>query len=401
MGRKREGGVEMTTRIIRSLFGASLIAALAMVAPGAASATDYTFTILLNSLLHTPDGADVIATGLNDAGQVIGWYHFEIPDYAFLYTNGSVTSFTDPGAGFTIPKGINNQGQIVGTGYYSFLYTDGSITTIEVPCAGCGTEANGINDRGQIVGYSEFIDSTGTSHFDGFLYTGGRFTTIDVPGAFETEAFGINNSGQIFGNFKDSRGTHGFLYTGGRFTTIDVPSASETTTNRINDRGQIVGNFKDSRGTHGFLYTGGGFTTIDVPGASETEANDINNRGQIVGNFSDNTGAHGFVYTGGKFITIDAPGGTPGSTVVNYINNAGQIVGSFFMQVFPISGCCTASFLADPVGLFAGTPGQANCISNSVSALVQKYGGEAAAASALGDSSILDLQNAVATYCGG
>jgi uncharacterized repeat protein (TIGR03803 family) len=50
---------------------------------------------------------------------------------------------------------------------------------------------------------------------------------------------------------------------------------------------------------------------------------------------------------------------------------------------------------------FAGTPGQANCIGKSVSALAQQYGGLAHAADALDYSSVGHLQTAVANYCGG
>jgi uncharacterized membrane protein len=57
------------------------------------------------------------------------------------------------------------------------------------------TWANGINDVGQIVGaYSD----TGGGH--GFLFDQGIYTTIDGPGAvadFGTQAYGINDSGQI------------------------------------------------------------------------------------------------------------------------------------------------------------------------------------------------------------
>ena len=36
------------------------------------------------------------------------------------------------------------------------------------------------------------------------------FTTLDVPGFF-TDAFGINNVGQVVGFFSDSSGVHGFV----------------------------------------------------------------------------------------------------------------------------------------------------------------------------------------------
>ena len=52
-----------------------------------------------------------------------------------------------------------------------------------------------------------------------------------------------------------------------------------------------------------------------------------------------------------------------------------------------------------PPAQFAGTPGNADCIGKSVSALARQYQGMAAAA-ALGQG-VLDLQNAIASYCGG
>jgi len=123
-------------------------------------------------------------------------------------------------------------------------------------------------------------------HWLGFLDVNGTITTIAVPGAFDTQANGINNAGQIVGSFTlDSRNPlhHGFLYTGGAFRTIDVPGAFETQATGINNAGQIVGGFAGDRGIRGFLYAGGTFSTIEVPETIRTEATGINDAGQIVG----------------------------------------------------------------------------------------------------------------------
>ena len=121
------------------------------------------------------------------------------------------------------------------------------------------------------------------------------FTTLVVPGASFTDAFGINNAGQVVGLFNDISGTHGFINTGGTFTTLDVPGASFTRAAGINNAGQVVGDFADSSGLHGVINTGGTFTTLDVPGASDTQALGINDAGQVVGIFRDSSGVHGFV----------------------------------------------------------------------------------------------------------
>jgi hypothetical protein len=55
---------------------------------------------------------------------------------------------------------------------------------------------------------------------------------------------------------------------------------------------------------------------------------------------------------------------------------------------------------AKPV-VFAGTPGEANCHGQSVSALARQFGGLNNAAAALGFPSIQALQDAIRAFCGG
>jgi probable HAF family extracellular repeat protein len=93
-----------------------------------------------------------------------------------------------------------------------------TFTTINVP-GSFSTVIWGINSASEIVGF--FGDATG-GH--GFLASGGSFTTIDVPGStVTTDARGINNVGQFVGYFRDIRGfDHGFLASGGSYTPIQV-----------------------------------------------------------------------------------------------------------------------------------------------------------------------------------
>jgi len=54
------------------------------------------------------------------------------------------------------------------------------------------------------------------------------------------------------------------------FTTFQRPNGSLNGASGINDAGQIVGQFVDGTGEHGFLKDGAALTTIDVPGATGT-----------------------------------------------------------------------------------------------------------------------------------
>jgi probable HAF family extracellular repeat protein len=222
----------------------------------------------------------------------------------------TVTTLDDPSAtGGTSANGINNTGQIVGSYSvatvsplthqgYGFLYNrqDGTYTTLEDPHTfhggvAPGTSAQGINDLGQVVGYyAGLYNGVGGTH--GFLYTGGTYSTLDAPGATRTQAYGINNAGQISGSYSDGTTNHGFLYNGTTYTTLDVPGADQTSAYGINNAGQVVGSYySDASGGHGFLYSGGTYTNIDYPSATGTQPLGINDLGHIVGVYTTGSGA--------------------------------------------------------------------------------------------------------------
>jgi probable HAF family extracellular repeat protein len=139
--------------------------------------------------LTDPVGSSTAPLGIGDEGQVIGFYRDGNGDaHGFLYSGGSYTAIDDPlGVGGTIATGINNNGQIVGyyasypnlAGEHGFVDSGGSFTTLPDPSPGNGAFAQGINDNGQIVGY--YGDSTGAH---GFVYSDGIYTTINDPSGF-------------------------------------------------------------------------------------------------------------------------------------------------------------------------------------------------------------------------
>jgi probable HAF family extracellular repeat protein len=252
------------------------------------------------------------------------------------------------GAIYTEADGINDSGQIVGTyldaGFTShgFLKTGKNFSSIDFPGAPYTEIDGGINSSGQIVGWYSY----GGNQEHGFLYAGGNFSTIpDFPGAVYTQAQGISDSGQIVGTYADAIGGHGFLYSGGNFSSIDFPGATNTNARGINGTGQIVGTYRDAGfNSHGFLYSGGSFSSIDFPGAINTFVTVINQAGQIVGTYQDaSSNYHGFKYSGGNFSSIDFPGAS--NTEAGGLNDGGQIVGFYrdaqnAIQGFLYTGGC-------------------------------------------------------------
>lgn len=203
-----------------------------------------------------------------------------------------------------------------------------------------GTVFYGINDAGQIVG--DYWDGS-VAH--GFLYSGGTYTTLSDPLGTTTYAFGVNNLGQVVGKYFDGSGAHIFIYSSGTYTTLKDPYGAGGSLGSnglgINDSDQIVGSYIDIGGVrHGFLYNNGSYTTLDDPlaGATGTEANGINDAGQIVGEYWDsNNVLHGFLYSGGTYTTLN-------TSSAYDINVLSQIVGVSFLY----SGGTYAP-LADPL----------------------------------------------------
>lgn len=213
----------------------------------------------------------------------------------------------------------------------AFVLTGGQFSAFEAPEPDSSLYPTGINDAGQVTG--EYVRSDGESGF--VRGPDGQLTTFSVPGALATEAAKINDAGQIVGRYSedtalvdDSARVRGFVRDArGTITTLDVPGAQHTRPTGINDGGDVVGYYVDDGDeTHGFVWRGGRFTTIDLVGGGSPTPMDINDRGEIVGMYLDDAGvARGFLLNGEQYTTISSPG--PVATVPSGINDSGEIVG--------------------------------------------------------------------------
>jgi len=247
-----------------------------------------------------------------------------------------------------VAQNINNQGQIVG-GYtdasgasLGFLIDDGVFTPIAFPGAD-RTVANSINEENTIVGRFIVGDET-----HGWILKNGHFTQIDFPGADHSWAFDINNQGDIVGNWCEDdeiplcqfnlndEVLHGWLMNNDGFASIDFPEAAHTFGLGINEHGEVVGQYYDID-LVGFGYkrdADGAYHTIDVPGAIESETHRINARGDVTGIYFTPEGIHGYLIHGflmdkdGGLVTIDFPGAA--HTAVLGMNDHGDVVGIYF-----------------------------------------------------------------------
>jgi len=93
---------------------------------------------------------------------------------------------------------------------------------------------------------------------------GGKFSQIAYPGAAMTQAFGINDKGEVVGAYTVGTGnkakSHGFTWQAGHgLTTVDDPHGVGTTLlNGVNNAGDLVGFYTDAKGnTDGMLAVPG------------------------------------------------------------------------------------------------------------------------------------------------
>jgi hypothetical protein len=231
---------------------------------------------------NVPGSAQTQVTGLNDTGITVGFWSDEnnpyLPNanFGFYAVRGSsfhVVNF--PTRYDAIPPvnqllGVNDHGVAVGfytnrqgenRGYEYSIHTH-TFRRVLVPGAprnarGPSLTAAAINNHGDVAGFYTAADGA----TDAFVkMAGGRFITLAYPGASMTQAFGLNDSGEVVGTYDIATGasckTYGFVWWAGHgFTVVDDPhGVGATSVTGVNDGGELVGFYTDARGnTNGML----------------------------------------------------------------------------------------------------------------------------------------------------
>ncbi|HEY2502747.1 MAG TPA: hypothetical protein VGI68_15365, partial [Mycobacterium sp.] len=158
--------------------------------------------------------------GINNAGTAVGFYNDakgHSHPYELNQATGVFTALKVPGVSSTA-TGINTAGDVVGFSTISgatssWMLAGSQLTSFQFP-GGSDTQAFGINDKNQIVG--SYLDGTGVMH--GFVLTDptgptSHWQSIDDPnGVGSTLVNGINKAGDLVGFYTDAAGnTDGFL----------------------------------------------------------------------------------------------------------------------------------------------------------------------------------------------
>jgi probable HAF family extracellular repeat protein len=279
---------------------ALLLAALAAPRPAAAAA-GYTITDL-GALPGKPFSGEWQQT-INNAGVVAAYasadpmslfFNGFVGDSPFLWQKGTITPLPElPGAIYTIPEHINNNGTVVGRSTPAgspnqpVLWDKGVIQVLpELPGDDKGSALT-INDSGQAAGNSA---NSATGVRRAVLWDKGtvsQLTPVPGGGTYD-DALGINEQGQIVGWSGPAPGQEhiAFWDKDGSVKDLGTLGGAWGDGYKINNKGQVIGQSATASNPNGdpFLWDNGVLTDLGYPtGDVFGVALDINNKGQIAG----------------------------------------------------------------------------------------------------------------------
>ena len=190
----------------------------------------------------------------------------------------------------------------------------------------------GLNDFGDLGG--QFALNGGTAH--AMVYRHGRFELLDTAqlGTYFSAAGGPNDLGNTYGAYADATDIqHGFVLSGKRFETEDFPGHLNSNVDGYNQFGTILGVYWDADGKfHGVVRHGRNLDTLfDVAGSTETYPLGINDLEQSVGYWdTDPAATHAFLREpNGKITSFDVPGA---ADTVAFGINALQQIGGYYVD---------------------------------------------------------------------
>ena len=261
------------------------------------------------SYLDTLGGVGTYASDINISGQVVGHSFTAAGNYHAFITGANGEGMTDLGTlggDYSRAYGVNDFGQVVGVSsiagnaaYHAFITGPNGVGMTDLTTLRkVSSVAYDINNSGQVVG--SFSNARNTIQHA--FITGENGIGIKdlgaVHGATHTFAGGINDAGQVVGfsgfydNFSGYLPGYAFVTDANGLSLTDLGAPIDSIANDINDSGQVVGGLNSFcvQCTHSaFLYDNDLITDLSLlapvaaAGWTELSAVSINNHGEIVG----------------------------------------------------------------------------------------------------------------------
>jgi len=316
--------------------------------------------------LGTLGGTTSEASGLNDAGQVVGYAESaDGTPYPVVWTNGVATQLsTRPGRAIAIsPNGViaGNVISATSTKIDATLLTGGNAID-QGTFGGSFSLVSTVNDNGQVGGYARTPDEKDHA----FLGTASGMVDLGTFGGVYSYVYGLNRSGLAVGSAYDASGmARCFRTTGGGLVDLGTFGGRFCNAFAVNDAGQITGGAASPAGvSHAFVFDSRGLVDLGTLGGSSSVGYAINRLGQVTGSSrTASNQTHAFFHDGTRMIDLGSLGGLV--TTGRAVNAAGQVIGT---STLPNSSTSQPFFYANGVmvNLNTAVPGLSNIDVSSI-----------------------------------
>lgn len=286
----------------------------------------------------------------------------EIPDpylvHAFAWKKGHLQDLGAlPGKHSSAVFEVNDNGAGVGmsntastdpyTGWpadHAVMFKNGRVTDLGTLPGGYESQANDINDRGQVSGFASngkrdpYSILGWVTQTRSVIWQDGVMRDIGTLGGPDALSVTMNASGEITGQSYTSNTANAatqvptqdpFLWRNGKMTDLGTLGGTFGVANWLNDAGEVVGqsNLAGDQTAHPFLWRNGTMTDLGTLGGDFGFATWISDQGDVTGAAQTSGQAfHAFWWHHGTMTDLPPSNGAPWA-FADAVNDSGLVVG--------------------------------------------------------------------------